>query len=85
MKLILDRRSCACWQPACEAHFGNHFLGDEITPEDCLIQMEDDGKSEMTFLVLDRDGVDKLIVVDEDNRGETIDSWRSVWEKQQGN
>ncbi len=85
MKLILDRRSCACWQPACEAHFGNHFLGDEITPVDCLIQMEDDGKSEMTFLVLDRDGVDKLIVVDEDNRGETIDSWRSVWEKQQGN
>jgi hypothetical protein len=83
MKITLDRRSCKCWQPACEAHFGNHFLGEEIEPVECLIQTEDDGHPEMTFLILDRDGVDKTLVIDENNRADAIDSWRLAWEKQQ--
>ena len=83
MKITLDRRSCNCWQPACEAHFGNHFLQDEISPVECLIETQDDGKSDLTFFILDRDGVDKVLVIDESNRSDAIDSWRLAWEKQQ--
>ena len=83
MKIILDRRSCNCWEPACETHFSWHFLRQEITPIDCVIEMADDGKPELTFLVLDRDGVDKVLVIDESNHDAAYDSWRQAWEEQQ--
>ena len=82
MKIILDRRGCNCWDAPCETHFGWHFLRDEITPIDCTAEMVEDGKSEITFYILDRDGVDKILVVDESNRAEAYDSWRSAWENQ---
>ena len=83
MKIILDRRNCKCWDPACESHFGWHFLRQEITPIDCTTEMIDDGKEEITFLVKDRDGLDKVLVVDKDNRALAYDSWRQAWEEQQ--
>lgn len=83
MKIVLDRRSCNCYEPACETHFGWHFLRDEITPIDCVIEMDDDGQEEITFFILDRDGVDKTLMVDESNRAEAYDSWRQAWEEQQ--
>jgi hypothetical protein len=45
--------------------------------------MEDDGKDEITFVILDRDGLDKTLVIDQDNRADAIDSWHKVWEVQQ--
>jgi hypothetical protein len=83
MKIVLDRRNCNCWQAACDSHFGSHFLGAEITPVDCVIEMSDDGKDELNFLILDRDGINKTLVVDEENRGDVYNSWNEVWEKQQ--
>ena len=83
MKIVLDRRSCNCWDPACETHFGWHFLRDEITPVDCTISMEDDGKTDITFFIKDRDGTDKLLIVDETNRDDAYDSWLQAWEHQQ--
>ena len=83
MKIKLDRRSCNCWDAPCEAHFGWHFLRQEITPVDCTVEVTDDGQSQTTFLILDRDGIDKVLVVDETNRLEAYDSWRQAWEKQQ--
>ncbi|HEX9029079.1 MAG TPA: hypothetical protein VF823_07885 [Anaerolineales bacterium] len=83
MKIILDQRSCNCWNPACEAHFGNHFLGKEITPVDCTTEISEDGHAELTFLIKDRDGSDKVLVVDNTNRGDAYDSWRLAWERQQ--
>lgn len=83
MKIVLDRRNCNCYEPACETHFGWHFLRDEITPIDCVIEMKDDGQEQITFFILDRDGVDKTLVVDESNRAEAHDSWRLAWEAQQ--
>lgn len=83
MKIVLDRRGCSCWDAPCDAHFGWHFLRDEITPVDCTIELVDDGQSETTILIKDRDGVDKTLIVDEANRGEAYDSWRLAWEKQQ--
>ena len=46
--------------------------------------MSDDGKPELTFLVLDRDGVDKVLVIDESNHDAAYDSWQQAWEQQQG-
>lgn len=83
MKIVLDRRSCNCWEPACESHFGWHFLREEITPVDCTIEITDDGQLETTFLILDRDGVDKTLVVSAENWAEAYDSWRQAWEFQQ--
>jgi hypothetical protein len=83
MKIILDRRTCTCWEPACETHFGWHFLRDEITPIDCVVEMSDDGQQDLTFLILDRDGVDKTLVVNKDNQADAYDSWHQAWEAQQ--
>ena len=83
MRIVLDRRSCQCYDQACETHFGWHFLRDELSPVDCTVEMVDDGRVELTFLILDKDGTDKELVVDEQNRAEAYDSWRLVWEKQQ--
>jgi len=83
MKIILDRRSCNCWQPACDSHFGWHFLRDEVNPVDCTVEIIDDGRPERVFFIKDRDGLDKELVVDEENRPEAIDSWVELWERQQ--
>ncbi len=83
MKIVLDRRTCTCWEPACETHFGWHFLREEISPVDCTVEMVDDGQAETTFLIMDRDGIDKVLVVDSENWAEAYDSWRLAWERQQ--
>ena len=82
MKIVLDRRTCTCWDAPCETHFGWHFLRDEITPLDCTVEMTDDGRPEITFYIKDRDGIDKELVIDETNRGDAYDSWQQAWEKQ---
>ena len=83
MKITLDRRACICWNPACETHFGWHLLRDEITPIDCVVEMADDGSPDLTFFVKDRDGTDKVLVVNETNRGVAYDSWLQAWEQKQ--
>ena len=83
MKIILDRRSCNCWDAACESHFGWHFLRTEVTPVDCVLEIKEDGKEARTFYILDRDGIDKTLVVDEDNHALAYDSWQIAWEEQQ--
>ena len=83
MRIVLDRRSCQCYDQACESHFGWHFLRDEITPVDCTVEVVDDNRAETTFLILDKDGVDKELVVNDENWAVAYDSWRQAWEQQQ--
>jgi hypothetical protein len=83
MKITLDRRNCNCWQPACESHFGWHFLRNEVTPIDCTIEILDDSQETRTFIIKDRDGVDKQLIVDEQNWADAYDSWQLAWEAQQ--
>ena len=83
MKIVLDRRSCNCYDQACESHFGWHFLREEVTPVDCTVEVVDDGRPEVTFVILDKDGTDKELVVNEDNRDVAYNSWRQAWEQQQ--
>ena len=59
MKILLDRRTCNCWQAACESHFGWHFLREEINPIDCTLEIIDDGNSE-TLETLAGYGDDRL-------------------------
>ena len=84
MKIVLDRRICNCWDAPCEAHFGWHFLGEEVRPVDCTVEISEDGKVERTFLIRDRDGSEKRLVVDEKNHALAYDSWLQAWEQQQG-
>jgi hypothetical protein len=83
MKIVLDRRSCNCWEAAFETHFGWHFLRDEITPVGCTVEIADDGKEEIAFLIKDRDTVDKILDVGESDRADAYDSWLNAWQKQQ--
>ncbi len=83
MKIILDRRGCNCWDASCDAHFGWHFLREEIAPVECLVEAVDDGNQAITFCIKDRDGLDKVLVVDQANRAEVYDFWHEVLEKQQ--
>jgi hypothetical protein len=83
MKITLDRRNCNCWQPACESHFGWHFLREEVTPIDCTVEIIDDGTSVRTFIIKDRDGINKQLLVDDHNWAEAYDSWQLAWEAQQ--
>lgn len=83
MKIVLDRRSCNCWDAPCETHFGWHFLREEITPVDCTLEIQEDGKPDRTFVILDRDGTEKTLIVGEGNRGLAYDSWQLAWDEQQ--
>jgi hypothetical protein len=83
MKIILDRRSCNCYDQACETHFSWHFLREEITPVDCTIEMVDDGSPERTFYIKDKDNTEKVLVIDEQNRDTAYDSWLLAWQQQQ--
>ncbi|MFL7890734.1 MAG: hypothetical protein ACK2UM_14305 [Anaerolineales bacterium] len=83
MKITLDRRNCNCYEPACETHFGWHFLREEVTPVDCTLEILDDGQEERTFLIQDKDGLDKKLVVDDLNWAAAYDSWQLAWEAQQ--
>ena len=82
MKILLDRRTCNCWQAACESHFGWHFLREEVTPIDCTLEIINDGHAERTFIINDRDGIDKILVVGESNWADAYDSWQLAWEQQ---
>lgn len=83
MKITLDRRTCTCWDQACETHFAWHFLREEITPIDCTLEIIDDGKQARTFLIMDRGGIDRELVVDEGNWAEAYDSWLLAVEDQE--
>lgn len=82
MRILLDRRTCNCWDPACEAHFGWHFLREEVEPIDCTVEMVDDGHPERTFYIKDRDNSSKVLVVNEENWDRAYDSWIEVWKAQ---
>ena len=82
MKIYLDRRHCNCWDAACESHFGWHFLREEVTPIDCVLEIKDDGQEVRTFFILDRDGSEKTLVVDNDNHALAYDSWQFAWDAQ---
>ncbi len=83
MIIVLDRRSCNCWDAARETHFGWHFLRSKITPIDCTVDVIDDERPESVFFITDRAGQDKELVVNDENRAEAYDSWQLAWEKQQ--
>jgi hypothetical protein len=84
MKIYIDRRYCNCWAAACETCFSWHYMGDEIKPNYCLLDVVEDKQPERVFHIKDRDGVDKVFVVDENNWADVQDTWMLTFEKEQG-
>jgi hypothetical protein len=82
MKIVLDRRSCNCYDQACETHFGWHFLRDEVTPVDCMIELVEDGSRDRVFLIKDKDGTEKELAVNAENWADAYDSWRLALDSQ---
>ncbi len=84
MKVYLDRRGCNCWIGSCETCFSTNYLVDEIRPNYCLVDIQEDFRDARTFYVQDRDGSVKTLVVDQHNWPDFYDSWQLSWEKQSG-
>lgn len=82
MKIILDRRSCTCWQAACESCFGGNLLQEYFVPA-CLVEEIEDGSPDLTVIVLDRDNTEKTLVVTGKNWGDVFDSWMLAWQAEQ--
>ena len=78
MKVILDRRSCTCWQGSCEC-FAGYLLQEHFCPA-CLLEEVEDGRQALSVQILDRDGTVKNLVVTDDNWGEVFDSWLFAWQ-----
>ena len=57
-------------------HFGCHFLRSENTPIGYMVDVIDDERPEIVFFIKDRDGQDKELVVNDENRAEASDSWQ---------
>ncbi len=83
MKIVLDRRACACWIGSCESCFAGNLTQEHFCPA-CLLEEQDDGRAELTVQILDRDDTEKTLVVTEGNWGEVFDSWLLAWERQHG-
>ena len=83
MKVYMDRNHCARWQAACDSCFGGRVVIKEFDLEGCVMDVIEDDQEEITFYIKDRDGEDKVLVVNEKNWPEAYDSWQDLWEKQQ--
>lgn len=62
MKVILDRRSCTCWQGSCESCFAGNLSREHFCPA-CLLEEIDDQRPELTVVILDRDHTEKVLVI----------------------
>jgi hypothetical protein len=82
MKIYLDRRACNCWIAACESCFSSNYLRDDLRPNCCMLEMQEDANPVRTFYVQDRDGILKTLVIDQDNWADYYDSWQLSYEKQ---
>jgi hypothetical protein len=82
MKIKIDRRGCNCWIASCEACFGWHYLDEEVRPNYCLLEIEEDDQPGRTFVIMDRDGKEKILVVNEDNWAQAQDAWALALEAQ---
>ena len=81
MKIILDARKCPYWTGVCQVCFRWHYLGEEIVPNYCIVEMWDDGQQERGFTIIDGNNARKEFSVSEEKRGETVESWPRYWEQ----
>lgn len=83
MRIYLDRRGCPCWSAACETCFSWNYLREEILPNYCLVDVQEDFRPARTFYVQDRDGSVKTIIVNEQNWADFYDAWQLAYAEQQ--
>lgn len=94
MKVYLDRNHCSVYQAACDSCFGGKiemvFSGvvnlDDFRVTGCALKLEEEEYlDEITFYMKDRDGKDKVLIVNRENWPEAYNSWVDLYEKQQAN
>ncbi len=82
MKIKIDRRVCNCWTGSCEPCFSWHYLGTEVLPNTCLVEVDEEDLPGRTFVIIDRDGQEKDLVINRDNWADAYDSWTLALEAQ---
>ena len=94
MKVYLDRNHCPVHQAACDSCFGGKIervFSDPIRLDDlyvtgCVIKLEEEENlDEITFYMKDRDGEDKVLIVNRENWPDAYNSWVDLYESQQTN
>lgn len=94
MKVYLDRNHCPVHQAACDSCFGGKiemfFSGvvnlDDFRVTGCVLKLEEEENlDEITFYMKDRDGEDKVLIVNQENWPDAYNSWVDLYEKQQAN
>lgn len=81
MKIRLDRRSCTCWEAACESCLAGNLMQEHFCPA-CILEEIEDDRSVLTLEIIDRDGSEKTLVVTDENWGAVFDSWMLAWQEQ---
>ena len=84
MKVYLDRSACNVWEAACESDLSWHIEHKTFCPA-CMVETIEDehNDDEVTLVIKDRDGSEKILVLTDENRADAMDSWMLLWEKQQ--
>ena len=86
MKVYLDRESCPTWQGACESCFGWHLeqlMDGDFQPSACMVEWDDECRDEITFFMRDKEGKDRVLVVNQENWSDAYDSWSKLLEAQE--
>ena len=82
MKIKLDRRSCTCWEAACESCFAGNLLQEHFCPA-CILEEIEDHQAALTVEIIDRDGSEKTLVITDENWGDVFDSWMLTYQEEQ--
>ena len=86
MEINLDLSTCPTWMSACESCFGWHlaqWTSNESQPSACTLNWDDECRDEITFIVHDKDGNDRTLVVNQENWAEAYESWSRLLAKQE--
>ena len=86
MKIYMDLESCPTWMGACESCFGwhlSHLMNGDFQESACMLEWDDDCQEEITYYLRDKDGQDKVLLVNQENWAAAYDSWSQLLATQQ--
>ena len=86
MQIEMDLESCPTWMGACESCFGYHLartMKGDFQPSACTIKWDNECQEEITYLLRDKDGQDKVLVVNQENWADAYNSWSQLLATQQ--
>jgi hypothetical protein len=88
MKIYMDLESCPTWMGACESCFGwhlNRLMAGDFQQSACMLEWDDQCQEEITYHLHDKDGQDKVLIVNQENWAAAYNSWSQLLASQQTN